>query len=63
MGEQVSVNTLCPLCEGAGEIRIGRAIAVMQGETSTGPARTAWVAEQCKPCNGNGKLKGLQTPS
>jgi DnaJ-class molecular chaperone len=55
MDEPVTISTLCPVCEGSGEIRVARAVVSL----SSGQAGTALVTETCKTCGGDGKLKGF----
>ncbi|GAA3115356.1 DnaJ-class molecular chaperone [Kribbella aluminosa] len=62
MDEQGTINTICPTCDGSGGIRVARAIVHLQGNRPTGPAATAWVLEECRTCEGDGKLPGLQAP-
>jgi DnaJ-class molecular chaperone len=61
MGVQVAFNTLCPACDGMGEVRVQRAIATMRPD-GDGPASTALITEVCQTCNGEGKLNGFQPP-
>ena len=58
MDEPVRMNTICPTCEGRGEIRVARAVVSL----STNQGGTALITQDCKTCGGEGKLKGFVPP-
>ncbi|MGZ0150156.1 hypothetical protein ACXJJ3_24055 [Kribbella sp. WER1] len=58
MDEPVSVNAICPECDGNGVIRVSRGVVSLD----TNEGGWASVLETCKTCQGDGKLKGFQPP-
>lgn len=58
MDTPATMNTLCPTCEGSGEMNVARGVI----QLGTGRVGTALVTERCKTCGGEGKLKGFVPP-